>query len=473
MAYYNDPQDEEQNANQPAQTGPSSSVITGTPGNAPSSPTGTSSASPDKSGNFVGLQTYLNANKPQAAKLGDQASGIVQNSVNDARNSVSGLNDTFNQTVDQNTVKENQDALNTVGTGAEKLTADQRAELKKDYGAQYQGPNNLNELSDYQGTLNKQNLAGQNLQSTGSEAGRMGLVNQINSAPRTRGDSLFDSMLLQKGPGRDQLLNVASQNKDVPGLLDKAQTAAQGTAQTGKDTTKKTQADTLSAVQNALSAWQSGFQPRLQAAQNTDQQKAATDELANGNRQLDESTRSLLGLSPGQTVYNTDLSKYLNPFSPTDVTAANVATPEDYARYGALADLSGEAAPYLNQADVSKAGTAPQFSADQAKLQNDLGTAKGTYDKAYSSTRDFLAPYNNVLRVRGGAMLNATPQEVEKYWIPYYQNSSQPNKTDMIKGLTTALNDFKNSYGVNNRISLPQPTGTPTRPITTLPVRRV
>ncbi len=466
MAYYNQDQDQEQDPNQPAQTGPQSSVITGSGGSSSNAPAGANPA-PDKSGNFVGLQTYLNANKPQAAKLGDQASGIVTSSANDARNAVTGLNNEFNQKVDQGTVNNDQAALGIVGSGAENLTPEQRAQLKKQYSANYSGPNALSDIGSYSDALNKSNLANQNIQSAGTEAGRMGLVSQINSAPRSRGDTLFDNMLLQKGPGRDKLLDVSAQNQDVKNLLPSAQTAAQtkvgavddpntpdiNEATGAKGTTEKTKNDTFKSVQDALNAWRSGFDPRLAEAQNTGTQQAVTKdlgEIGQGDPYLNDETFSQLGINPNTRIFRRDLSSYLNPFSPTDVNAANVATPEDYARYSALADLAGIQDPYLNQANAGQAGTAPKFSINQQKLNADLKADQDAYDNEWNNTRGLIGGSQYLPRSGEGvdpALKNATMAElVGPNWRPTLEQNGQWGPFQQM------IDQFQNERGYNNLI---------------------
>jgi hypothetical protein len=474
MAFYNPDEEQDPNQEGQAQTGPESSIITGNgAGGTSSSPAPAAAGSPDKGGNFVGLQTYLDANKNQASKLGDQTAGVVTNSVDQARQNISGLNQKFNEQVDQNTVSKDEGATALAGSTPESLTPDQRNQVKKQYNAQYKGPTGLVDITgDYANTLDSTNKANQNLSAAQTEEGRGTLINQINSAPRTKGVTAFDNILLQKGPGRDKLAGVTEQNKDFKDILPQVQQAAQAKVGRVDDpstpdvdesagalgTTAKTQADTYKTVQDALNTWKQGFDPRLAAAQDTGLQDRVTQDFGGGDYALNQETMDLLGLKAGDVMYKNKFNDYLNPFSPTDVTAANVATPEDYARYGALADLAGVQDPALNQSDIAKAGTAPKFSLNKEKLQSDVKASEQKYNQDFNSRRDIATPgaiakYNSGNGV-SGPINSATPQELLDTWIPYYESKRQYGWGGPIAdALKQIVNDFNNEYGKQNQIS--------------------
>jgi len=455
MAYYNDDNQDEDELNQGFQTGPESSIITGqgAAGSSPQTPAG----KPDSSNSFVGLQTYLNANKPQAEKLGEQTASIVDSSADAARQGVQGLNQKFNQAVDQSTVQKDQDAMGLVGSTPENLSADQRAQLKKQYGATYGGPSQLADLNDdYSQTMKAANLASQNVNLAGTEEGRSNLVKQVNNAPRTKGATTFDQILLQTGPGRQKLIDTASRNADVKNLLPQAEQAAQQKAQEAKTTTQKTQADTLKSVQDALAGWQAGFEPKLAQAQDTSLQSRLASDIGGyydgSDPYLDSETYQELGqVNPHDRIYKLNLQDYLSKFSPSDVNAANVASPEDFARYGALADLAGVQDPYLKQADAAKAGTAPKFSVDQQRLGKDLTEAKTKFMNEYKTKVGLgagVAPdggnYGYVPQLEG-----ATIEELDTKWIPWLKNNGG---TDAVVGqnIQMKVDEFKNQHGYNN-----------------------
>ncbi len=142
MAFYNSQEDENQQANSSspgAQTQSSgSSVITGNSGTGSSAPGASApkTNSPDRPGNFVNLQDYLTANKTQASKLGDQASGIINQSADTARQGVS----TFNQEASDKIKPVNylsSDVTNKIQNSAEALSPEERAQVKSTENTKY------------------------------------------------------------------------------------------------------------------------------------------------------------------------------------------------------------------------------------------------------------------------------------------------------------------------------------------------
>lgn len=471
MAFYDDSEDEEGQTTDPnqgaVQTGPGNGIIGGGGSNTPAA-----QGSPDKGGNFVGLQTYLDANKSQAGKLGDQTAGVVTSTADQARQGINDLNTQFNQQVDQNTIQKDEDATNLVGQTPEALNAAQKETLKRQYNAQYKGPDALNQLGGYQNTLQASNKANENLKSAATEEGRAQLINQINNKPRTQGITTFDNLLLQKGPGRDKLDNVVNQNKDLSDMLSKAEAA--GAEKVGmfddpstpdvdeskgaKGTTAKTQAETYKTVQDALSGWKSGFDKRLAEAQDTGLQSRLTADIGGlgaGDPYLDSETFQALGqLNPHDSYYRLNLQDYLNPFNPGDVNASNVANAEDYARYGALADIAGIQDPTLRQEDIGKAGTAPKFGVDQQRLGSDLKAAKDAYTQGYQTTRGMA---NNVSPFGGneGAspeFRNATIQELENYWLPQMRANGGRWGSEGVANIERNIANWKASQGANNKV---------------------
>lgn len=472
MAFY----DEQDDQNDPSvtgsgggvQTAPGTGIITG--GQAGASSPG-AAGSPDKGGNFVGLQTYLNANQPQAAKLGEQTAGVVSSSADKARGDITGLNQQFNQAVDQNTVNKDEEATGLVSQTPENLTADQRNTLKNQYNAQYKGPQALNSLGGYQSTLEASNKANQNIKAAQTEEGRGQLINQINDKPRTQGITTFDNLLLQKGPGREKLEGVVNQNKDLADMLSKAETA--GSEKVGRlddpntpdvdesagamGTTAKTQAETYKAVQDALNSWKQGFDPRLAAAQDTGLQSRITSDIGGlgaGDPYLDNETFQELGqINPHDSYYRLNLQDYLNPFSPTDVNASNVATPEDYARYGALADIAGVQDPTLKQEDIGKAGTAPKFSINQQKLGDDLKAAKDAYENDYNTVRG-LGQNSSAFGGNEGVLpeyTNMTVKELEAL-LPTLYGYGNTGSVGFANNVKAKIDQFKKERGLNNRV---------------------
>lgn len=490
MAFYRDDDDDEGGLDQSGQgivqTGPQSGVISGQGGGGAQTPQQQSSKTPDKSGNFVGISNYIEANKPQAAKLGDQTAGVINASADQARQGVASL-----QGEAQEKIKPvnplDPSLTNKISTAAETLTPEERAQAKQVASAQYKGPTQVTDLNAYQAASDAQKTASSNIDNSDTEQGRMNLISQVNSKPRTQGMNVFDNTLLQAGGGREKLQQAALANQDVKGGLDQASQAIQG--QIGRlddpntpdidesagamGTTAKAQADAFKQIQDALTGWKSGFTPKISQAQQQliDMQNKVTQDLGDNQYGLDQETMELFGLNEGQGIFGLNLSDYLNPANPNDINAANVASQEDYARYAALADLAGEQDLMLNPEDASKAGTAPSFGANKEKLLQDLAAAQSGYQSAYGSSRtgvldrSFLSnpnsakgysAYDGAKGLQGMNLANATPQEIETTWLPalekFAAGTGYQSDRNFVESVKKSLAQWKQNQKVNNTI---------------------
>lgn len=384
MAFYKDDEEEGQGQDQGTgmATGPEAATIDSSGGGA----AGAANA-PDSPGNFVGIKQYLDANKTQVAKLGDQTAAVITNTANQARQGQQALNQEADEKI-KTTNPLGADLTDKIKNSAEALTDQERAQAKATAAAQYKGPQNVTGLNSYQSAQDSTRKASENAALSGTEQGRMSLISQVNNKPRTSGMNVFDNALLQAGGGREKLAQAAQGASGLQGDMDATANAIQSRIGRADDpntpdidessgavgTTARAQADAQKAIQDALAAWKSGFQPKVQEAQNNlvNLQNRVTGDLGDDPYSLDDETLGLLGLSDGQHVYNLNLNDYLKLASPSDINAGNVASAQDYARYAALADLSGDTSGILDPANVSQAGTAPSFGIDTARLQGDL-----------------------------------------------------------------------------------------------------
>jgi len=364
----------------PVQTSAQSGVISsgsGAPGGSTQAP---KASTPDRTSNFVGITDYLKSNKTQAGKLGDQASGVITNSANDARNSVNDLNNQFNQQAGQ-AVELDQNALGKVNQ-AETLNDQEKQKLKSQYNAQYQGPSGLQDLNDQYAAANqKLNTAKTNVQAAGTEQGRKGLITQINEKPRTAGINNFDNVLLSAGGGREKVEQAAQSNQDVTGdVLGAANTAAQQKAAQIKAQNDATRAATQQAVQGSQGALVKAIQDRMKSYQDSTaaQNNKIAQDLGDNAYSLDADTLAAFGLLAGDRSYGLDPNAYFTQGDISKIDEGNAAEREEYLRSQALADIAGGSS-YLDQANIDKAGTAknyaPKIDADrfaQDRLEKDM-----------------------------------------------------------------------------------------------------
>jgi hypothetical protein len=413
MAFFQD-QDEEELNNPEQGGGVATSQASGLVGQGAqaqgtqSAPSANPSANtPDNPGNFVGIKSYLDANKNQASKLGDQASGVINNSAQGARDAVGGLNSTFNEKAGGPAVF-NPEVNQKVGLGAEKLSAEEKGQVKSQYNAQYKGPMDLTDTSlqpQYVDAQKKLNTAKTNVQSSGTEEGRKGLITQINEKPRTAGINNFDNILLQSGTGREKLAQTASANKDVTeDILGTANQTAAQKAQANKLAADTARTQTQKAVGDASGAFQKQFDQndpmsRLSQAISSGLKLDTIGADVNNNAWgMDQATLDSLGIQGGLNTYGVDSSKYFKQGDPSSINAGTLASAEDYARSAALAELAGGQS-FLNQADIGKSGTAKLSSYDTEGFKNAISSKGKKYDEMNKDLSVVTNPkYNSVLK---------------------------------------------------------------------------
>lgn len=391
MAYYTDTLENEDELDESApvqQSGQSGTLSAGQGAQGGAAPQG-ASAKPDRGSNFVGISNYLNANKQQAGKLGDQAAGVIQNSAQDARQNVTDLTNTFNQKAGS-AVQNDENLLGRVGE-AEKLNDQEKQQIKTQYNAQYQGPNSLQDLNDQYTKANQSlNKAQTNINSAGTEEGRKGLVTQINDKKRTQGITNFDNLLLQAGGGRERVEQAAQANQDLTGdvLGAQNQTAQEKAAQI-KAQNDATRTATQGAVQGAQSAMTSDIAKRLEDFRNkiTAQNNALTQDLGDDAYSLDASNLGSYGLDDGRYSYGINPTEYLKQGDINQINTGNIASRDEFLRSQALAELSGGQS-YLDQSKIDQAGTADQYApgVDKEKFQKDLTKKEQDFNNLWSTT---------------------------------------------------------------------------------------
>lgn len=476
MAFYNPQEDEDQqdpnSLGGGSQVQSGSSVITG--GGIGGAAPAQKQNAPDRPGNFVNLQEYLNANKPQAAKLGDQAAGVINNSANQAREGITTLNQEA-----QNKITPTQslapDVVGKIQNNAESLTGDERKAVKNTASATYQGPQAATDLASYQAASDASNKAISNIDNSGTEQGRMNLVSQINSKPRTQGMNVFDNALLQAGGGREKLAQASTANQDVRGGLGAATQGIQNQIGRADDPstpdidestgaigqTNNAQANAYKTVQDSLNAWKTGFQPKVTDAQNalTAQQNNLSQDIADDPYGLSINNANLFGLNGGDRTYGLNLNDYINGASASDISAANVASPEDYARYGALADLSGDKNLIFDPTNTALAGSAPTSAVNKEKFLNDRTSAENEFNElAKNATISAQGPE----QVAAGAGRPTASQSITDYLANGFKpNISSENPLDTHdKDLTEAyLNkailDWLQTNNYNTQVNAP------------------
>lgn len=340
MAFYDE--NEELDVNQQTgqfSTGPQSGLIAGqsqaqgvnAPGQAGATP---KSPTPDNPGNFVGLQQYIQANRPQAQRLGGQVSSQIQGSVNEAQQKVDVLGQGFRQEADKGQIANigtaSQEAKNITQQAAsadldKQINEDQTKRFGEIATAQYKGPTKLTESESYAPTTQSIQKAQQYADLSKSEAGNQQLLKDIYKAPAySVGENRLDSYLLEAGFNRDKLAGTREQAQKLTSTLSKEEQAAADYAaqqkaladsvrQGAQSTLTQAQIDRNAAIQAALdeiaygtdrikgtaddatTGWQSEYNQYLNLLKNSNEGK---------NLDLTAEQAAKLGVGEGQRIYN-------------------------------------------------------------------------------------------------------------------------------------------------------------------------
>lgn len=377
-----EPDDEQQNQNKQDNTnntsigsGGASSAPTGTntsQGN-PSTVSTTKSDAPTQQ--FATVNDYLGANKQQGEDLGQKVTTGLSNqqatdtgTIDTAANSTK--NDINSGTVnyDSGLVNKAQSDPNAVANNSTDLNS-----FLKQWNASYGGPSSF-ESSDQYGTAtaaaNDANTTAQELSDTGGReqliGDQFGVYGQGNKGldQAVLQNSSYFPQVQQQGQGlasiQDYLTNTASN-------IDNAATTAQATTDATKAATQGAFANSLTnfqnnvntETQNAQQAVQANIAPLQADLKSGDASKLAGD-LTKLNVPAAQQASIIDYLKSLNTDYgvNPDLSSAYSFNPATNVTTANVATADDYAKAAALQKLTGvDYSGVLNQNNAAQAGT--------------------------------------------------------------------------------------------------------------------
>jgi len=406
--------DEEQNKNQS-----SSSPAIGAGGGGAASPTTTATTpatgnpstiqpvqtnQPNQS--FATIQDYLGANKPQGETLGNQFVGTVGQGLNTAKSAIDTSAQNAQNQITSGTVKQNTDLTNEALKTPTAVTGDagKLAEFQKEYNAQYSGPSSLESSDQYENASKAANEASQTGEELKTTGGREQIL-QDKFGVYGQGNKGLDQGLLQNSSAYSNVAPLQQGFQSVQDYLKAASGSTADAAKQARETTEATKANTQKAFAGNLSSFQDKLNSEVSVAQQAAQtagSKIQTD-IKSGNLDALSEDLQKAGVSPENL---TTISQYLqtlskdygqnpeisNYFTQNPITAANVASPEEYANAQAYKQLTGtDYSGVLNPADAAKAGTAnPNASVNPQELTSYLKQSVDTQDKSLVNTNPTL-----------------------------------------------------------------------------------
>lgn len=385
MAFY---RENEEDQNQTAmggqtsfQAGPQSSAITPgqSAGTAAASGQGTqpsSSPTPDKPGNWVGIQDYLRQNKPSVENFSQQVQGNIQNVAGQAQNAIQGAKNTFAQNVSQNATQLDQGTINQIRQNPTQVTqnqalVDQIAKVRST--PTYSGPTSLEGSQGWQQASQELGRV-QNLGDLAANSGgRQRMLQDLKQGERYGGGlSVLDTALLSSSePGRqafqtarDEAQRLGSFGQDI--LSQATQMGTQ--AKQNTENAFKMFQEQLTGANDPRLALEADLKKRLesQSAERERQANATIQAIQSG--QASDTDLARLGLSREQFTQMADqakrfgtqfgdagLAQFINRDGSSNIGLSNVASTQDLARLQALNTLmGGESALNLDPNQLGK-----------------------------------------------------------------------------------------------------------------------
>jgi len=492
MAFYLDEEEKEQGSGQGFTPGGQSSDLGSGGGTGVGGASGQPSNKPDNPGNFVGLKTYLDANKSQSQKLGDNVSGQVSGSINNAQTGINNLNSQFDQSAKSGLINDfdnagtqAQNISNNASTGT-KQNLPKQADVTR-FGeianAQYKGPRGVEELEGYDPVLQSISEAQKLSGLAGTEEGKIGLVkNAANPQSKySEGQAKLDSYLLGGDENKQKLESARSGFQNINPLFDTTKTNAKTQASlydkqtndlknNARNLLKNTSMAKATSVQSGLDATKKQIDKDNQTARNL--KKALYDPSDGASMELTPEMMSMLGVTENQRLYGAlNNADYVGAENVYDANRS--ISVDDQARMAALAGLSGTfgggfSNPYTmgefagtQKSDLPYAGT-------KDKLQSEIKRREGIYNKAHEDKEYMQLVNDSKMFDPGTKFKDEKAATVDDYiklagrhkWMS--DNNAGKNTTfakqrsQGFQKLLDALSGWKGKYGFNDTVKLNQ-----------------
>lgn len=441
--------DEEEKKKQDAQGGGAPEMTGGGEsfgGGAPASTSPQEKGTNKQGSGFVGLDKYMNANK--ASNFGGQLTGNVQGSVDQAKNSLSQGAQDFTNASNQGSQKWNDvgsQIKGIVDNAGDQTSKDDVSKLQGMAQAKYQGPESFYGSaygSKAQGDVQK---AAQQAKALQSEGGRFALLDQYYGRPNySMGEKSLDNLLVQNNPGTGaRAQSIGAQAQGIESGLGQTAKGLDNLAIANRAATTDTANQTRGYLGTAKSGFEDDLEKRYQdyLSQTGDFNQARQADVQ--DTALDGDTMGLYGLNPGDDIYDVNLGNYLQQ-TPT-ASRGQFASDQDYARYLALSQLSGEDPTLLSATDRAQAGTGSamgKVSVDQAALKRDIADRQARYEQESAPIID---------RIR----------QIQQYFIDNKVTPEQQSRNafnDELNDLNAQWQRIQQAYGAGTRVI---PSATP------------
>lgn len=379
MPYIPDQNDQEQQQGQNTQMNQLPSTAGGGPQGATAVPNAT------KAPPVQDLRAYLAANAPQAAQMGQKIAGNIADETGRVTGDVNAAQAGVQSQINAQTVTPNADLVSRAAANPSEFVKNPEdvAAFRAQRDAAYNGPQYFEQTPEFS-TANAAVRARVNaLPDVDKPGGIEQLVRSQEKNP-TLGMENLDTLLLQGTPSAVQPIRESISGGRA---LDDYLKGITGTENAAIQDAKAKNDAARAAVQQTFVNGPNAVVPSLDKSI-SDRVAASQKQSADANIALQKlyagdtltpAELELLGMDSGALNQIVSAEQYLKPYGvdqdilptfqtgakgPAEFTAANVATPEEYANYAALAELLGPSAgTLLKPENAGMAGTAPGATA--------------------------------------------------------------------------------------------------------------
>jgi F0F1-type ATP synthase membrane subunit b/b' len=352
-------------------------------------------ASPQITQKWATAQDYLRANQPQATELGQKVETSLTGTLGEQQKAIESAGQQAKQQVQSGITAFNPEIAKTAVEAPTQITQspEKLQDFLKQWNAFYTGPTSFETSESYAPASEAATKGKEISEEIKTPGGRQQLL-QNQFGVYGAGNQALDLSLLGTAQNYGNIQQLAPKFESLQDYLTQQSQGISKEAQKAQEATQAAQEQTRAALAGNLDK----FQKDLAARVGTTQQEAAVKtqqyqaDLTSGN--VDKIAVDLrasgiaedqikpiidnLTLLNQQYKYNPNLIQGYEYNPATAITTENVATPEDYAKAQAWAQLTGEQGytTTLNPANIAQAGTAPNvktgFLPDYLKQQTGI-----------------------------------------------------------------------------------------------------
>lgn len=344
------------------------------------------------SGQYTNLQSYLAANKDSG--MGEKLASNVSDTISNAGEANRSAQTGFEGLVNAGSVVPSERVFQDVQDNPSNLGQDEISEFKKIRDARYQGPENFaGDAEDYSKAYTANRSAGEETEASQTEPGRFGLLQKYYNRPDyTPGQQKLDQLLVQNDPAsRAAFENVSNQNAQQQERYKNLQDTLNQYATTNKEATQagRTEARGLIGIDDAgnatgqglLGTTKAGIQSRTQSQinqRNSDYQALQNALHGGGTQKLTEAQQKSLGIDINAPTWQMDdPARFLT--NNADWNTESLATPEERAKYQALADLAGTGGEFLSGQNAGSQVGHSGYNFDQGKFSEAQTAAQAQF----------------------------------------------------------------------------------------------